>query len=58
MNCECAKWLKLCHIVTPGAREFKLWNESGTNREGIADSPSLLIRSPQHLGLEPRSGTR
>ena len=54
MNCECAKWLKLCHIVTPVAREFKLWNESGTKRGRIADSSlfPVAFTATSRLGTE------
>jgi hypothetical protein len=37
---------------------LKLWNESGTKRARIGDSPRDPIRSPQHLALTPSGGTR
>jgi hypothetical protein len=37
---------------------LKLRNESGTNQARIADSATLRLRSPQHLALSRRRGTR
>ena len=37
---------------------LKFRNEFGTNRARIADSPALLIRSPQHLAWNTHRGTR
>jgi hypothetical protein len=37
---------------------LKLWNDSGTKRARIADSPRDPIRSPQHLALTPTGNTR
>ena len=51
--CECAKRLKLCHIVTHRARRFKPWNELRTNRGRIADS-SLI---PDAFTATSRFGT-
>src|SRR5580692_12548480 len=39
-------------------RGLKLWNESGTNRARIGDSPPMRLRSPQYLAWTLSGGTR
>jgi hypothetical protein len=46
------------HNATGRRSRFKFRNESGTNRARIADSPSLRLRSPQHLAPTPHRDTR
>ena len=48
----------LYHNATPGGRGLKLWNESGTNRARIGDSPPMRLRSPQYLAWTLYGGTR
>src|SRR5215212_5710597 len=48
----------LFHSATAMRSRLKLWNDSGTKRARIGDSPRDLIRSPQHLALGPTGDTR
>ena len=48
----------LFQYATAMRSRLKLWNDSGTKRARIGDSPRDPIRSPQHLALTPSGDTR
>jgi hypothetical protein len=48
----------LFQSATAMRSRLKLWNDSGTKRARIADSPRDPLRSPQHLALTASGDTR